>query len=155
LPRTERQEQIEDYDSAQKNPEQSATETFWLNKLNLHALDSVLWPLLTAYLCLNFLDLYTTSIAIGGSQAFQEYNIIAAKLFSMKFGGFLLAIILKFAPVFPLFYAVFSSDRSGKHHLQIRVIKISALLTLVIGDTFYSAIVLLNNIPVLLQGAGS
>jgi hypothetical protein len=124
----------------------------WITQLNLARLNNVLWPLYVAFICLNFLDIYTTSIALSHSQVFQEHNVLGAQLFSMKFGGFSLALVLKLVPSIPLFYAVFVQDRSGKHAYHIRLVKISALFALVVGDAFYVLVVLLNNVPVLLEG---
>lgn len=83
---------------------------------------------------------------------FQERNMIAAKLFAMNFQGFLIALAIKFAPVLPLFYAVFVNDPQNKHPYQIRLVKVGAYAALVAGDLFYGTVVILNNIPVLLQG---
>ena len=100
---------------------------------------------------MNFLDIFSTSLALGGSTNFQENNILAARLFSMNLYGFIAALLLKFAPAFPLFYITFLKDPESKYSLQVRVIKISALFALVVGDSFYVAIVFLNNIPLLLS----
>ncbi|HVB13007.1 MAG TPA: DUF5658 family protein [Nitrososphaerales archaeon] len=124
----------------------------WLGNLDLSRLDNILWPLYIAFICLNFLDLYTTSLALSNSLVFQERNILAAKLFAMNFQGFLFALLIKFAPAFPLFYAVFLGDPKNSHGYQIRLIKVSAIVALIIGDAFYVWVVLLNNIPVLLSG---
>ena len=83
---------------------------------------------------------------------FQERNILAARLFAMNYQGFLFALLLKFAPTLPLFYAVFLKDPENKHIHQIRLIKVSAMAALIVGDAFYVWVVLLNNIPVLLSG---
>lgn len=37
----------------------------FIDKLDLSKLDSALWPLYAAFICFNFLDIYTTSIAMG------------------------------------------------------------------------------------------
>ena len=70
----------------------------------------------------------------------------------MNFQGFLFALLIKFAPAFPLFYAVFLGDPQNRHTYQIRLIKVSAIAALIVGDAFYVWVVLLNNIPVLLNG---
>ncbi len=125
----------------------------WLTSLDLSRLDNILWPLYIAFICLNFLDLFTTSLALSNSLVFQERNILAAKLFAENFQGFLFALMIKFAPTFPLFYAVFLRDPQNKHPYQIRLIKVSAIAALIVGDAFYAWVVLLNNIPVLLSGS--
>jgi hypothetical protein len=124
----------------------------WLSSLNLKRLDNILWPLFVAFVCLNFLDIYTTSIALGTSTLFREENVLAAKLFSMKFQGFMLALIIKFAPALPLSYAVFMGETKSGHSYQVRLIKVGALAALVAGDLFYVLVVLFNNIPVLVTG---
>lgn len=125
-------------------------EKLWIEKLNGSRLDNVLWILYIFFICLNFLDIFSTSLVLGQGQNFQERNILAARLFTMSFTGFLLALMLKFAPAFPLFYIVFLEESRSKHSFQIRTIKVSALFALIIGDSFYCAVVLLNNIPQLL-----
>jgi hypothetical protein len=127
----------------------------WVSALNLSRLNNALWPLYVAFICLNFLDIYTTSIAMSKSQIFQEHNIIAAHLFAMNFDGFSLALILKFGPAIPLFYAVFCKDPGGRHSYHIRLVKVSALFALIAGDVFYCLVVLFNNIPVLLEGSAA
>lgn len=83
---------------------------------------------------------------------FQERNLIAAKLFAMSFQGFVVALAMKFAPLLPLFYAVFENDSANRYPYQVRLVKVGALAALIAGDVFYVLVVLLNNIPVLLQG---
>ncbi|MDG6922072.1 MAG: hypothetical protein JRN67_02115 [Nitrososphaerota archaeon] len=124
----------------------------WISSLSLQRLNDIVWPLYVGFICLNFLDIFTTSIAMSNPLVFQERNILAARLFAMNFQGFLFALILKFSPAFPLFYAVFLGDPQNKHAHQIRLIKVAAIFALVVGDLFYIWVVLLNNIPVLLHG---
>lgn len=124
----------------------------WIASLNLARLNNILWPLYIGFICLNFLDIYTTSLALSNALVFQERNVLAARLFAMNFQGFLFALIVKFAPAFPLFYAVFLGDPKNKHAQQIRLIKVAAIFALVVGDIFYVWVVLLNNIPVLVSG---
>ena len=122
----------------------------WIERLDGDNLDNVLWVLYIIYLCLNFLDIFSTSLVIGQAENFQEHNVLASRLFSMNLQGFLLALMLKFAPAFPLFYLIFLRDSKSKNPFQIRILKISALFALIIGDSFYFAIVFLNNIPQLM-----
>ena len=125
----------------------------WLTGLNLSKLDNILWPLYIAFICLNFLDLYTTSLALSNALVFQERNVLAARLFAENFQGFLFALLIKFAPTFPLFYVVFLGDPENKHTYQIKLIKVAAIAALIVGDGFYVWVVLVNNIPVLLSGS--
>lgn len=130
----------------------SERDRHWLMSLGLERLDNFLWPLFIAFICLNFLDIYTTSFAMSSPLVFYERNLIAARLFAMSFEGFLVAFLVKFAPLLPLFYAVFVKDSRNKYPYQIRLVKVGAIVALVGGDVFYAIVVLLNNIPVLLQG---
>lgn len=123
----------------------------WIASLNITRLNNILWPLYVAFICLNFLDIYTTSIALSTPGIFVERNILAAKLFASSFLGFIFALLVKFAPAIPLFYAVFVGD-SQKYGYQVRIVKVSALAALIAGVAFYSVVVLLNNIPVLISG---
>ncbi len=66
----------------------------WLASLDLEKLDNLLWPLYIAFICLNFLDIYTTSLALGNALVFQERNVLAARLFTMNFQGFILALLV-------------------------------------------------------------
>ena len=124
----------------------------WVSNLDIARINNVLWPLYIAFLCLNFLDIYTTSLALSTPNVFFEKNILAAKLFASSFLGFLFAVVVKFSPAVPLFYAVFVGD-SEKYHQQVRIVKLGALAGLIAGVAFYSIVVLLNNIPVLLSVA--
>ncbi|MGI0091227.1 MAG: DUF5658 family protein [Nitrososphaerales archaeon] len=131
----------------------SARDRKLVGRLDIEKLDNLLWPLYIGFICLNFLDIYTTSIALGSAQQiFQEHNLLAAKLFAMSTEGFLFALVIKFAPAFPLFYVVFLKDDAQKHSYQVRLVKVSALAALIVGDAFYIVVVLFNNIPVLLSG---
>ncbi len=123
----------------------------WIASLNISKLNNILWPLYVAFICLNFLDIYTTSIALSTPNIFVEKNILAARLFASSFLGFLFALAVKFAPAIPLFYAVFVGD-SEKHRYQVRIVKVSALAALIAGVAFYGFVVLVNNIPVLISG---
>lgn len=123
----------------------------WIANINVNKINNILWPLFVAFICLNFLDIYTTSIALSNPSVFWERNILAARLFTSYFGGFLFAVVIKFAPALPLSYAVFVGD-SQKYRYQVRIVKVSALAALAVGVAFYCIVVLFNNIPVLLSG---
>ena len=127
----------------------------WLMKLNVEFLNKLLWPLFVAFLCLNFLDIYSTALAMTSGSAFYELNRFAAALFKLNFTGYLIAIALKFMPAVPLFYAVFSKDPRNEHPIQIRVIKYASLVALIVGDLIYLYIVGVNNLPILLSGVSS
>ena len=134
-----------------ESPEQGDEKKHWIETINLSGLDDVLWVLYIFFLCLNFLDIFSTSLALGIQSAFQENNILAARLFSMNWQGFLLALILKFSPAFPLFFMVFLKDFGSKYSFQVRIVKVAALFALFFGDSFYVIVVLLNNIPQLIS----
>jgi hypothetical protein len=135
--------------------EKPEEEKLWIEKLDLAKLDNALWVLYILFICLNFLDIFSTSLVLGQAQNFHENNVLAARLFTMNLPGFLLAVVLKFAPAFPLFYIVFLKESTSKYSFQVRIIKISALFALIVGDSFYGAVVLLNNIPQLLSHESS
>jgi hypothetical protein len=121
----------------------------FIMSLNLHFLDKVLLPLYAAFLCLDFLDVYSTLMALKSSFNFKELNPIASALFSMRFDGFLLAIAFKYLPAIPLFYLVFVKDSQDRHPFQIRLVRFVALVALVAVDALLGYIVAWNNIPAL------
>ncbi len=123
----------------------------WLMQLNLAKVNNLLWPLYVGFICLNFLDSFSTILALNSGYAFYEQNFFAAKLFSLGPQGFLLATILKYTLALPLFYAVFIGVKE-KYEYQIRLLKVGALAALVAADAFYIIVVFLNNIPNLLHG---
>jgi hypothetical protein len=118
--------------------------------LNLNFLDKALPPLYAAFLCLDFLDVYSTLLAMRSSFDFHELNPIASALFSLRFDGFLIAIVFKYLPAIPLFYLVFARDPSGTHPFQIRMLRFVALVVLVAVDGLLGYVVVWNNIPALL-----
>lgn len=118
-----------------------------ITQLNLDLLNNMLWPLFVGFLCLNFLDAYSTVMAMKAGPIFQERNPIAALLFDMQFRGFLLAMALKYLPALPLFYLVFVSDRDNRHPYEVRLVKFAALAALISADIFLLYIVAINNIP--------
>jgi len=119
--------------------------------LNLKTVNNILWPLLVGFVCLEFLDVYSTLIALSQGQFFMELNPIAGTLFSMKFVGFLLALALKYLPTIPLFYLVFAGDKFETHPYEIRLVKFVALVSLVAADSLLLYIVALNNLPLLFR----
>jgi len=122
----------------------------FIMSLNLSFLDKVLVPLYAAFLCLDFLDVYSTLLALRSSFDFKELNPIASALFSMRFDGFLIAVAFKYLPAIPLFYLVFVKDSSGIHPFQIRLVRFVGLVALVAADGLLGYIVAWNNIPTLL-----
>ncbi len=122
----------------------------FIMSLNLNFLDKVLPPLYAVFLCLDFLDVYSTLLAMKSSFEFHELNPIASALFSMKFEGFLIAIAFKYLPAIPLFYLVYVRDSSGQHPFQIRLVRFVGLVALFAADGLLGYIVAWNNIPILL-----
>jgi Domain of unknown function (DUF5658) len=118
--------------------------------LDLELMDKFLGPLFIAYLCLNFLDVYSTLLALR-TALFRELNPIASTLFSLHFSGFLIAIALKYLPAIPLFYLTFVKDPHGRHPFQIRLVRFAALVALISADGLLGYIVAWNNIPTLLS----
>ena len=119
--------------------------------LNLKTINNFLWPLFVGFLCLEFLDVYSTLIALSQGQFFMELNPIAGTLFSLRFIGFLLALALKYLPAIPLFYLVFVGDKFETHPYEIRLVKFVALASLVAADALLLYIVALNNLPLLFR----
>lgn len=122
----------------------------FIMNMDLRFLDKVLLPLFVAFLCLDFLDVYSTLLAIRSAFDFHELNPIASNLFSMRFNGFLIAIVFKYLPAIPLFYLVFARDPMNNHAFEIRLIRFMGLVVLVGADALLSFIVIVNNIPTLL-----
>lgn len=122
----------------------------FIMSLNLTFLNKVLLPLYITFLCLDFMDVYSTLLAINSSFDFHELNPIASTLFSLRFGGFLIAIAFKYLPAIPLFYLVFAKDPTDRHAFQIRLVRFVALVVLVAADGLLGYIVVWNNLPALL-----
>ena len=113
----------------------------FIMSLNLSFIDKVLVPLYAAFLCLDFLDVYSTLLAMRSSFDFRELNPIASALFSMRFDGFLIAIVFKYLPAIPLFYMGFARDSSGTHAFQVRMLRFIGLVVLVAVDGLLSYVV--------------
>ena len=122
----------------------------FIMSLNLDFLDKVLAPLYVGFLCLDFLDVYSTLLAMKSTFDFHELNPIASALFSMHFEGFLIAIVFKYLPAIPLFYLIFVKDSSGRHPFQIRLVRFVGLVALIAADGLLGYIVVWNNVPTLL-----
>jgi len=118
--------------------------------LNLDFLEKILLPLFIAFLCLEFMDIYSTLLALRNTLVFHELNPIASALFSMKFSGFLLATLFKYLPGVPLFYAVFVKDPENKHPFGLRMVRFIGLVSLISIDAVLFYIVGWNNIPTLI-----
>jgi len=126
----------------------------FIMSLNLNFFDKVLPPLYVAFLCFDFLDVYSTLLAMKSSFDFHELNPIASALFSMRFEGFLLAVAFKYLPAIPLFYLVYVRDSSGLHPFEIRLVRFVGLVALIAADCLLGYIVAWNNIPILLGQFG-
>ena len=116
--------------------------------LDMELMNKMLLPLFVAYLCLDFLDVYSTLLALS-TGLFGELNPIASALFSLHFGGFLIAVTFKYLPAIPLFYLVFARDKYDRHPFQIRLVRFSAVVALIAADGLLGYIVAWNNIPTL------
>ena len=123
----------------------------FIMSLSLNFLDKVLGPLYAVFLCLDFLDVYSTLMAMRSSFDFRELNPIASALFSMRFEGFLIAIALKYLPAIPLFYLIYAKDPDDQHPFEIRLVRFVGLVALVAADGLLGYIVAWNNIPTLLS----
>lgn len=121
----------------------------FIMSLDLNLLDRILVPLYVGFLCLDFMDVYSTLLAMKSTFDFHELNPIASQLFSMKFDGFLIAIAFKYLPAIPLFYLVYVRD-SGSHPFEIRLLRFVGLVSLIAADLLLGYIVIWNNIPTLM-----
>lgn len=126
----------------------------FIMSLSLSFLDKVLAPLYATFLCLDFLDVYSTLLAMKSSFDFHELNPIASALFSLHFSGFLIAVAFKYLPAIPLFYLVYVRDPSGQHPFEIRLVRFVGLVSLIAADGLLGYIVAWNNIPILLSFVG-
>jgi Domain of unknown function (DUF5658) len=122
----------------------------WIMGLNMSVMNDLLWPLFIAYLCLNFLDVYMTTLAMNFGPLFHELNPLAAALFDRQFQGYLLALTLKYLPVIPIFYVVFATDRDGSHPFGLRIVKFSVLIALIGANALLFYVVGIHNLESLL-----
>jgi len=121
----------------------------WLMSLSLSKLETWSAPMLAALLVLNFVDVLSTLTALKVTPYFVELNPVVSGLLYMGFGGFLIALLLKYAPIIPLLYAVFASDRADRHPLGIRMVKVSAFVVLIAANVFYVYVVGSNLVSLL------
>ncbi len=122
----------------------------WIMQFNLGTMQNIIWPLFVAFICLNFLDVYTTTLAFTFGPLFHEMNPIAAGLFGGQFPGYLLALTFKYLPMVPLFYLVFVQG-DEKNAVQMRILKLAALVSLVGADALLFYVVGINNLSALLS----
>ena len=125
----------------------------WMMQFDLGTLEKFAWPLFIGFICLNFLDVYTTTLAMNFGPLFHEENPLAAAFFDRQFQGYLLALAFKYLPMIPLFFIVFVQDRSGKYALQIRMLKLAAVIALAAADIILFYVVGINNLHALLSTA--
>lgn len=112
----------------------------WIMSIDVKQLNLRLFELLVPFLVLNFVDVVSTLVGIHTTTAFRELNPLASVLFGLQFGGFVIALVLKYAPVALLTYLTFMKS-SGKHSLATRVVKFSGLIALAAADIFYVYVV--------------
>lgn len=120
-------------------------------QLNPGTLQKFAWTLFIAFVCLNFLDVYMTTLAFNFGPLFHEENPLAAALFNQQFSGYLLALVFKYLPMLPLFYIVFVDDKMGRHQLQIRMLKLAAVIALAGADILLFYVVGINNLQAILS----
>jgi len=119
-------------------------ETKYLMSFNLPKLNNRLLIMLSVFVALNFFDALTTLLALNAGPEFVELNPIASGLFHLNFGGFILALGLKYMPMIPLAYATFIGA-DGRRGMAIRIVKVSALVALAAADIFYGLVVSSNS----------
>lgn len=112
----------------------------WIMQFQLGELNRFAFPLLLAFLVLNFADVSMTLVAIGIGPPFVELNPVASELFKRQFQGFLLALLLKYVPMVPIAYLALLRDIPARP-VRIRVLKFAVLIVLVSGILIYSFIV--------------
>ncbi len=125
----------------------------FMESLNLRMIQRALWPLLALFVLLGFSDTLTTLLAAAFGPGFVEFNPFASRFFQLGFAGFMLAYLLKFVPVVPLAYMVGLKRRDPRYDFQVRLLKFAAFVVLVAADIGLGAIVLGNNLPLLLRSA--
>lgn len=125
----------------------------WIMQFELSTLQRFAWPLFIGFVCLNFLDVYTTTLAFNFGPLFHEENPLAAALFDKQFQGYVVALVLKYLPILPLFYLVFVQDRQGRHAMQVRVLKLAAVVALAGADILLLYVVGINNLHALLASS--
>lgn len=123
----------------------------FVDSLNIGLIQKALWPLLASFIILSFSDTATTVVAAATNGGFVELNPLGSGLFSLGLQGFMLAYLLKFVPVVPLFYMVAIRDRGPEADFQVRLLKFAAFVVLVGADCYLGAIVIGNNLPLLLH----
>ena len=126
----------------------------FVERLDLEFMQKSLWLLLTLFILFNFWDTVTTLDASALSRGFVELNPLAAELFRMGFAGFMIAYLVKFVPVVPLFYMVAVQRRDQKYTFQVKLLKYTAFVVLTGADIFLGVIVFANNLPLLVQSLG-
>lgn len=112
----------------------------WIMSIDVQQLDRRLVQLLAPYLVLNFIDVISTLVGIQSTTAFRELNPLASALFGLQFGGFAVALVLKYAPAALLTYLTFMKS-SDKHPLATKVAKFSGLIVLAAANIFYVYVV--------------
>ena len=125
----------------------------FVDRLNLEYIQKALWPLLTLFILFNFRDTVTTLDASALTNSFVELNPLGAALFKLGFVGFMIAYLVKFVPVVPLFYMVAFRWNDEKYDFQAKLLKYTAFVVLVGADIFLGVIVFDHNLPLLMQAA--
>ena len=119
-------------------------------QFEVSTLEKYAWPLLVGFICLNFLDVYQTTLAMTQGAAFHEENPLAAMFFDRQFQGYLTAIAFKYLPLIPFFFLVFVRDRTGVHGTQIKTLKFAAIVALAGANVYLVYVVGIHNLQSLL-----
>ena len=127
----------------------------FVDRLNIEFIQKALWLLLTLFILFNFWDTVTTLDASALSSGFVELNPLGAALFRMGFAGFMIAYLVKFVPVVPLFYMVAFRWKDEKSDFPSKLRKYTAFVVLVGADIFLGVIVFDHNLPLLMHAAGT
>ncbi|MDG6988557.1 MAG: hypothetical protein JRN21_04440 [Nitrososphaerota archaeon] len=127
----------------------------FIDSLNMPLIQRALWPLLAVYVLLNFSDVLTTLIAWATGPGFIEYNHLGSLMFNLGPIGFMLAYALKFVTIAPLLFMAWYRAKPGTDDFQVKLLKFAAFVVLVAVDIGLGAIVVGNNLPVLLRHVGA
>lgn len=123
-------------------------ETKFLMSFDLAKVNKRILVLLSVFVTLSFFDVLTTLVALKLGPPFVELNPIASGLFRLNFPGFVTALTLKYIPIIPLVYAALLPTK-GRRELTLRIVKVSAFITLVAADIIYFAVVGSNSFNLL------
>ena len=124
----------------------------WLLGLNLQLLNRILLGLYCLFITLNLLDVVSTLFAMNNFEGFYELNRLAASLFGKGILGFIFAtLVLKVIPAIVILYPLWLKEGAHIKPHEVRMVKIAVIAALIVVNLLYIYVVLLQNIPLILQ----